>query len=118
MNTVIISGLVGSDSKLDYTQGGLAILSFSLAYSEKKGAEYTPAEWWSCKLFGKHAEAVHNGGYAPKKGDKAVVCGKVQLREYQAKDGTKKTNHDILVEEFKLIPKQNYTITHPEDERL
>ena len=106
INTIVLGGNVGSDPKLDYTASGLPILSFSLAYSEKKGNEWTPSEWWSCKVFGKYAEAIHTSGRGPKKGDRAVVAGKVQLRAYQAKDGTQKFNHDILVEDLQVIPKR------------
>ena len=106
MNALCISGLIGSEPKCDYTASGMAILSFSLAYSEKKNGEWTPSEWWSCKLFGKYAEAVYASGHGPKKGDRAVVAGKVSLRSYQAKDGTTKYNHDILVEDLQVIPKR------------
>lgn len=111
MNTIAISGLCGSDSKLDYTQNGTPILSFSLAYSEKKGTEWTPSEWWSCKLFGKYGEAVHTSGRGPKKGDRVVVIGKAHIRQYQAKDGSTKFNHDILVQDMQVAPKRE-TASH------
>jgi single-stranded DNA-binding protein len=89
----------------------MAVLSFSLAYSTKRNGEYTPAEWWTCKLFGKYAEAVHQSGKAPRKGDKAIVGGAARIHSYQGKDGTQKYSHEIIVEDLHVVPKKEQGAT-------
>lgn len=111
MNSLTIIGTSGHDSRVNVTKAGLTILSFSIAYSEsKKDASgqwiNSPPQWWNCKVFGKYAESLSIGGRAPKKGERVIVQGAVQLRDYTDKTGASRTSHDILVQTLVVIPKR------------
>ncbi|WP_282091330.1 single-stranded DNA-binding protein [Epibacterium ulvae] len=62
MQKLIIAGRVGKDAVLRHTQGGDAVLGFSLAVSngkDRNGAE-RPATWYNCSIWGKRAESLQN----------------------------------------------------------
>lgn len=119
INSLCLQGVCGMDSKMNATQTGLSILSFSIAYSESKKDQQGnwvngPAQWWSCKVFGKYADALWSSGKSPKKGERVVVTGAVQLREYTDKQGAPRTSHEILVDQMVVIPKMANSTVQPD----
>jgi len=78
----------------------MAICSFTVAvdygFGENKGTN-----WIRCSLFGKRAE-----GGLPKylvKGTQVAVSGELKVREYDDKDGNKRTSVDVSVDKLDLI---------------
>lgn len=100
MNIYSFTGRLGRDAEQRFSQGGLAICSFTVAvdygYGDKKGTN-----WVRCSLFGKRAE----GGLPQylKKGAQVAVTGELQIREYDDKDGNKRTSVDVNVGNIDLI---------------
>jgi len=100
MNIYSFTGRLGRDSETRFTQGGMAICSFTVAvdfgYGENKGTN-----WIRCSLFGKRAE-----GQLPKylvKGTQVAISGELKVREYDDKDGNKRTSVDVSVDKLDLI---------------
>jgi len=100
MNLYNFTGRLGKDSETKFTPGGMAICSFSVAvdygYGENKGTN-----WIRCSLFGKRAE-----GKLPQylvKGAQVAVSGELRIREYDDKDGVKRTSVEVSVDKLDLI---------------
>lgn len=108
MNQIYIIGNSGSKPTVRYTQSGTAILSVGLAVSkswkDESGNWQKQTFWINAVTFGKRAEAI-----APQidKGSKIFVQGELSIREYQAKDGTKKTVTEIQAKEIQVIQREN-----------
>ena len=97
LNTISIMGRFTRDPELRYTSAGTPIASFTLAvdrdYSGADGEKKT--DFIDCVAFKGTAEFVSKH-FA--KGTMAVVNGRLQFRDWQDRDGNKRRNAEILVE--------------------
>ena len=91
--SIVIVGNVGKDAETSITKSGSAMLKFSVAVSRKDrvtGEDITA--WYNCTAFGKDAE-FHQG---IAKGDKLVVQGRFEPREYvHPTSGEKRVSYDV-----------------------
>lgn len=89
---------VGKDPE-QKTVGQSDLVSFSGAcdtgYGEKKATM-----WINCNIWGKQGTSLMP--YI-KKGDRIMVSGEFSAREYDAKDGTKKTSFELKVNMVELL---------------
>ena len=102
MNQAIISGNLGSDPEVRTTNSGMVIANLRIASNErvKKGDQWEDhTEWHRVVVFGKTAENVQK--YL-KKGDKALVVGKIRTKEYE-KDGVKKYSTEIVCDTIEFL---------------
>lgn len=91
MNQAMIVGHIGR-SELRKTGNGTPVLNFSVATNERRGKEeYT--EWHNCVLFGDYAANIANN---LTKGTQVFVCGHLQTKSYEDKDGAKKFKTEIV----------------------
>ena len=98
-NKVILIGHVTRDPELRSTQGGTQILKFGLAVNRKaKDRESTC--YVDCVAFGKGADVLHQ--YV-KKGDPLMVDGRLEYSTWEAKDGSKRSKLDVIVDNFQLM---------------
>jgi len=104
MNIYTFTGRLGRDQETRYTQSGMAICSFTVAvdygFGDNKGTN-----WVRCSLFGKRAE-----GRLPNylvKGTQVAISGELRVREYDDKDGNRRTSIDLSVSELDLIGGRN-----------
>lgn len=89
--------------------GGTTVCNFSvgchLSFRKKDGTTVERTEWVRCTLWGRFAEAM-----APhlKKGIGVLVSGEPSTREYEDRDGIKRTSTDLQVDKLVLLgsPKQ------------
>lgn len=84
MQILTIAGNVGKDAELRNTQGGDAVLSFSLATDNGKDrdGQKRPATWYDCSIWGKRATALQ--GHISK-GDKFALSGRPTVRVHEGK---------------------------------
>lgn len=84
MQILTIAGNVGKDAVLRRTQGGDAVLGFSLAVDngKDKDGNSRPATWFDCSIWGKRAEALD--GHI-KKGTKLALSGRPTCRAHEGK---------------------------------
>lgn len=84
MQKLILAGTVGKDAVLRRTQGGDAVLGFSLAVDngKDKSGEKRPATWFDCSIWGKRAEALERH---IAKGSKLALTGRPTAREHDGK---------------------------------
>lgn len=98
MNRVILAGHLGADPELKYTEGGGALLRMRLATSEKwkdkaTGEKKERTEWHTVVMWGARAEALNNH---LAKGQAVLIEGKLQYRQWEDKDGNKRTTAEVL----------------------
>jgi single-strand DNA-binding protein len=99
-NFVQITGTLGGDPELRYTTGGIAVCSFSVAWSPRKktdtGWEDGPTSWFRCTVWREYGENV---AASLAKGQRVVVTGQVHIREYEDNEGNKRFSTEIQVDE-------------------
>jgi single-strand DNA-binding protein len=105
MNHVTLIGRLARDPELRYTQAGKAFATFTLAVDRKfkKQAEQKgqpTADFIPCVAWNKLAEIIGNN---LAKGRKVGVEGSLQTRTYEAKDGSKRSAFDVMVDELEFL---------------
>lgn len=97
LNKVIIMGRLCSDPTLRWTQNNTAVASFTLAcerdFSDSNGTKQT--DFIDCVAWRNTAE------FASKyfrKGGMAVAAGRLQIREWQDKEGQKHKSAEIMLD--------------------
>lgn len=105
MNHVTLIGRMTKDPEVRYTQSGTPVGTFTLAVDRRvqkdkpKEADFIP-----CVVWGKTAEVVGNWC---KKGKQVGVEGRIQVRSYDAKDGSKRYVTEVIVNELELLGSKN-----------
>lgn len=105
MNHVTLIGRLTKDPEVRYTQSGTPVGTFTLAVDRRvqkdkpKEADFIP-----CVVWGKTAEVVGNWC---KKGKQVGVEGRIQVRSYDAKDGSKRYVTEVIVSELELLGSKN-----------
>ena len=101
MNKVILAGRLARDPEVRYTQSGKAVASFSLAVNRRVGRGQEPqADFIPIVAWEKTAEVV--GQYLAK-GSQVLVEGRMQIRSYEAQDGSKRSAFDIVADEVEFL---------------
>lgn len=97
LNKIFIMGRLTRDPELRRTQSGTAVASFALAvdrdYKNADGTKET--DFIDCVAWRNSAEFVSK--YFSK-GRMAVVEGRLQMRDWTDKDGNKRRNAEVVVE--------------------
>lgn len=105
MNHVTLIGRLTKDPEVRYTQQGTAVGTFTLAVDRRvtkdkpKEADFIP-----CVVWGKTAEVVGNWC---KKGKQVGVEGRIQVRSYDTKDGSKRYVTEVVVNDLELLGKSD-----------
>ena len=104
VNKVILVGRLGRDPETRYTGGGQAVANFTMAtdesYKDKSGERQKRTEWHKIVVWGKQAEIAQQ--YL-KKGSLVFVEGRIQSREWQDKEGQKRTSFEIVANNFRML---------------
>lgn len=102
MNKVILIGRLTKDPELKYTPGtGAAVTTITLAIdnynskTQEKTADFIPVVLW-----GKQAE---NTAQYMVKGSQVAISGRISVRSYDAKDGTKRYVTEVVADMFNGI---------------
>src|SRR5271165_1556630 len=104
VNKVILVGRLGRDPETRFTGGGQAVANFSVAtdetYKDKNGERQKRTEWHKIVVWGKQAEIAQQ--YL-KKGSLIFIEGRIQSREWQDKEGQKRTSFEIVCSNFRML---------------
>lgn len=95
MNTITITGNLTRDPELRFTNSGKAVAGFGIAVTRK----YNDQEQTSFYNVTAWDTLGENVAACLKKGDRVMVAGRPEIREYEAKDGTKRQSFDIVADE-------------------
>ena len=104
VNKVILVGNLGKDPELRYTPSGTAVVTFSLAtterYKDRDGNKQTKTEWHNIVAWRQLAEIC--GKYLHK-GKQIYIEGKIQNRSYDDRDGNKRHISEVVVNEMQML---------------
>jgi single-strand DNA-binding protein len=104
VNRVILVGRLGRDPETRYTGSGQAVANFSVAtdesYKDRNGERQKRTEWHKIVVWGKQAEIAQQ--YL-KKGSLIFIEGRIQSREWQDKEGQKRTSFEIVANNFRML---------------
>lgn len=106
MNKVILAGRLTRDPEVRYTQSGKAVASFTLAVDRRFGrknaetngqptADFIPIVVWE-----RLAEVCGNNLI---KGSQVLVEGRMQVRSYDAQDGSKRYVTEVVANEVEFM---------------
>ena len=98
---VIITGTLGKDPELSYTNNGMAICKFSVATSKVNANKDKKTSWHRCVAFGKTAETIAKFFGS---GGMIYIEGELSYGQYE-KDGIVRYTTDILVNRFSFLGK-------------
>lgn len=98
LNHIVIMGRLTRDPDLRYTQSQLPVVSFTLAvdrdFSGKDGSE-KQTDFIDCVAWRSTAEFVNK--YFTK-GSMAAVSGRLQLRDWTDREGSKRRSAEVIVD--------------------
>ena len=104
LNQCNFIGRLGDNPKMQNTQSGDAMATFSIAVSEKyndrNGNRTEKTEWINVQAFGKLAEII---GQYLSKGSQVFISGKLQSRKYTGQDGVERTAVSILARDMSML---------------
>ena len=106
LNRVILIGRLTRDPELRYTQSGIAVATFTLAVdrSYKSASGERETDFIDIVVWRQQAENCAN---FLAKGKLAAVDGRLQIRTYDAKDGTKRKAAEVVAEDVRFLsPKE------------
>ncbi len=102
LNKIMLIGNLGRDAETRFTTNNLSVTNFSIAttrsYKDKDGNWQNETTWHN--LTGFNLSDYYKDNL--KKGKKFYIEGRISKRDYNDKDGNKRTSTDVIVE--KLIP--------------
>ena len=99
MQRIFITGRVGRDSELRYTQNNKAVLNFSIA-TDLGWGENKRTVWHNCAVFGERAQKLAEH---IQKGKMLLVTGEVTARGWQTNDGEARADLEVFVQDLEFL---------------
>lgn len=107
LNKVFLMGNLTRDPELKTLPSGSAVASFGIAtnrvWKNQQGERQEEVQFHNIVVFGKQAETASQ--YL-KKGASAFIEGRLQTRNWDAQDGTKKSKTEIVAERVQFGPRK------------
>lgn len=106
LNHIIVMGRLTRDPELRYTQNNKAVANFTVAVDRDKETNgERPTDFIDCVVWGATADFVSKYFF---KGSMAVVSGRLQIRDWQDKDGNKRRSAEVAADSVYFgEPKRN-----------
>lgn len=99
LNVWCFTGRLGRDAEIRHLSTGSQVLEFSLAVDVGFGDKKTTI-WPKCSMFG---DRGGNLAQYLTKGTQVAVSGEVNLREWQDRDGGKRSTLEVRVDKVEMI---------------
>lgn len=101
MNKFFAIGNLTRDPELSETNSGIAVCRFSVAVNRRRtGDGEQQTDFFNVTAWRGLAETVAR--YC-KKGNKVAVSGAIQIRQYEDRDGQKRTSVDVIADEVEFL---------------
>lgn len=98
-SSIVLVGNLTRDPELKFLNSGLATVKFSLAVNRKfkdnRGEEKEQTSYFDCSALGSIAENIAT---SLKKGERAIVQGRLEQRTWDTPDGEKRSAVEVKVE--------------------
>jgi single-strand DNA-binding protein len=95
-NTITVVGNVTRDPELRFTQGGMAVANFGIAWNKKKADGEEEVSFFNVSCFRQLAENVAE---SVTKGSRVVVYGMLQQRSWDTPDGDRRSAVEIVADD-------------------
>ena len=95
-NTITVVGNVTRDPELRFTQGGMAVANFGVAWNKKKADGEEEVSFFNVSCFRQLAENVAE---SITKGSRVVVYGMLQQRSWDTPDGDRRSSVEIVADD-------------------
>jgi single-strand DNA-binding protein len=95
-NTITVVGNVTRDPELRFTQGGMAVANFGIAWNKKKADGEEEVSFFNVSCFRQLAENVAE---SITKGSRVVVYGMLQQRSWDTPDGDRRSAVEIVADD-------------------
>lgn len=103
-NKIILLGNLTRDPELSYLPSQTAVCNFGIAtnrkWTGKDGQQKEEVCFVDCVAFGKIAETLNKYLH---KGESVLIEGRLKFESWQAKDGSKRNKHKVVVETFTFV---------------
>jgi single-strand DNA-binding protein len=104
VNKAILVGNLGRDPEVRYLPSGQSVANFSIAttetFNDRSGARQERTEWHRIVAWGKLAELC---AQYLKKGRQVYVEGRITTRQYDAKDGSKRSATEVVAQTIQFL---------------
>jgi single-strand DNA-binding protein len=105
---VMIIGNLGSDPEMRYTPNGRAVTQFNVAVNQSTKNQQTgewveETDWFRVSVWGDRAERMAE---SLRKGNKVFVEGRFRTREFDGRDGQKRTALEITADSIVNLEKR------------
>ena len=95
-NTVTVVGNVTRDPELRFTQGGMAVANFGVAWNKKKQDGEEEVSFFDVSCFRQLAENVAE---SITKGTRVVIYGTLQQRSWENQEGERRSKVEIIADD-------------------
>ena len=103
-NRIVLVGNLTRDPQLSYTPANTAVCKFGIAtnrrWKDKDGSDREETCFVDCTLFGRGGETFNQ---YMKKGQMALVEGRLQYHQWTTPEGDKRSKHEVIVENFTFL---------------
>ena len=107
LNRVMLIGNVGTDPEMRFTASGNPVTSFRIAtnrvYTTSDGERKQETEWFTVVAWRKQAESCNQ--YLTK-GQRVYVEGSLRTRNWEGRDGQKRTTVEVIANRVLFLDKQ------------
>ena len=114
LNKAFIIGNLTRDPELKSLPSGTAVVNFGIAtnrvWKDQQGQKQTDTQFHNIVSFGKQAEVV---AQYLKKGSSALIEGRIQTRNWEAQDGSKRSRTEIVADRVQFGPKRDGQTSSP-----
>ena len=105
---VMIIGNLGSDPEMRYTPSNRAVTQFNVAVNQSTKNQQTgewieETDWFRVSVWGDRAERMAE---SLRKGNKVFVEGRFRTREFEGRDGQKRTSLEITADSIVNLEKR------------
>ena len=106
---VMIIGNLGADPEMRYTPSGRPVTQFNVAVNQSTKNQQTgewveATDWFRVSVWGDRAERTAE---TLRKGNKVFVEGRFKTREFEGRDGQKRTSLEITADSLVNLEKRN-----------
>lgn len=95
-NSITVVGNVTRDPELRFTQGGMAVANFGIAWNKRKQDGEEEVSFFNVSCFRSLAENVAE---SITKGSRVVVYGMLQQRSWDTPDGDRRSTVEIIADD-------------------
>lgn len=99
VGTITVTGNLTRDPELRYTAGGVGVVSVGIAHNrrwQQNGEWQEKTSFFNVSAFGQLAENV---AQSVRRGDRILVTGRLEQRDYETNDGEKRSVLEIVADD-------------------